>query len=56
MTIEDKKEFGVVVSIVVSVVIALIVSLLNNFNIYDLGYLVVCIVFLARYSYLKLKK
>lgn len=56
MTIEDKKEFGIVVSIVVSAVVALIVSLLIKFNIYDFGYLIVCIIFLIRYSYLKLKK
>lgn len=56
MTIEDKKEFGVVVSIVVSIVIALIVSLVHKFNKYDFGYLIVCIIFLIRYTYLKLKK
>ena len=56
MTVEDKKEFGVVVSIVVSIIVILIVSLVNKFNVYDFGYLIVCIIFLIRYSYLKLKK
>jgi len=56
MTIEQKKELGVVVSIVAVISLIVLVSLINKFNIYDFFYLIVCIVFLFRYIRVRTKK
>lgn len=56
MTLDEKKELYVVVSIVVAVSLIVFINLLNKFNIYDFFYLIVCIVFLVRYITLKIKK
>ena len=56
MSIEQKRELGVVVSIVTVVSIIVLVSLINKFNIHDFLYLIVCIVFLFRYIKIRTKK
>lgn len=56
MTIEQKRELGVVVSIVTVVSIIVLVSLINKFNIHDFLYLIVCVVFLFRYIKIRTKK
>ena len=56
MTIEQKKEFGIVVSIVVLITIIVLINVIKNFNIYDFLYLIVCVVFLFRYIKIRTKK
>lgn len=49
MTLSKKKELGIVVSAVFVVSLFVFSSLIKHFNIYDLMYLIVCIIFLFRY-------
>ena len=56
MTLEQKKELGVVVSILTVVVLIIFISLIKSFNIYDFLYLIVCVVFLFRYIRIRTKK
>ncbi len=56
MTLDEKKEFMVVVSVVVAVSIAVLISLIHKFNIYDLVYFMICIGSLIDYIIVKVKK
>lgn len=56
MTLDEKKEFVVVVSIVVAVSVAVLISMIHKFNICDLVYFMVCIGSLMKYIFIKLKK
>lgn len=56
MTLDEKKEFAVVVSVVVAVSIIVLINLLHNFEIYDLFYFIVCIISLLKYIIVKTKK
>lgn len=54
MTLEDKKELFIVVSVVSAISIAVFISLITKFNISDLWYFIVCIIFLIRYISIKI--
>lgn len=56
MTLEQKKELGVVVSVVTAVALIVLISLIRSFNISDFLYLIVCIVFLFRYIRIRTKR
>ena len=43
MTLDEKKEFTVVVSIVVAVSLIVLINLLRKFDIYDFVYFIICI-------------
>lgn len=56
MTLDEKKEFAVVVSVVVAVSLIVLINLTFSFKIDDLFYFIVCIVTLVRYIIVKTKK
>jgi len=56
MTLDQKKELGIVVSIVAVISLIVLISLINNFNIYDFLYLIVCGIFLFRYIRIRTKR
>lgn len=56
MTLDQKKELGIVVSFVTVVMLIVLINVINNFNIYDFLYLIVCAVFLFRYIRIRTKK
>ena len=56
MTLEQKKEFGVVVSIAAIITLVVLINVIRCFNIYDFLYLIVCVVFLFRYIRIRTKK
>lgn len=56
MTLDEKKEFVVVVSVVVAVSLIVLINLLHKFDIYDLFYFMICIGSLVKYIIVKTKK
>ncbi len=56
MTLDEKKEFTVVVSIVVAVSLIVLINLLRKFDIYDFVYFIICIGSLVKYIIVKTKK
>jgi len=56
MTLEKKKELGIVVSIVTVVALIVLTNLIRCFNLYDFLYLIVCIIFLFRYIKIRTKR
>jgi hypothetical protein len=56
MTLDEKKEFTVVVSVVVAVSLIVLINLLRKFDIYDFVYFIICIGSLVKYIIVKTKK